>query len=662
MTTFHHLKPYLPVITSSYWMIFILRLTEFTALTLVFGWNSSWLGFEALGLFYDFALISAFLLLLFPVFFLLHKLNKSISYQVSGIFMFLVTVSHFLILSYFIHQLIPLDVFLYQHPFEEIYFTITTSNVWLLPALSLIAILGIVPCLILWRMVKRKKQKLSTVNAFSLLILGTFISAFILLIPQSKKNHFIQNKSGYFWFNSLQFIFSNHLNFDDLNPMNISYFQDQYPHKEFVSNTYPLLHEVKNEDGLQPYLNDFDSVPNLVLVIVEGLSDEYIHEYHGVQMMPFLHSLKDSSLYWERCFTLGERSFAAVPSLLGGLPYGDLGFTLLNNYPRHHTLVNLLKSRNYHTSFVYGQAAWFHNKRNFFGYNSADWIIDKENFDSTYNKIIVGENNYFWGYNDKDLFSQYFKMLDTVPKSPYFNTFFTGTSHPPYVITNDEHYSAVLKGFTTEKNKKFISSYGVYMKTIMFVDDAIEEFFEEYKKRSDYENTVFIITGDHPMSELPRINELKKYHVPLIIYSPKLKEAQSYKQVVSHLDFSTSILSFVEHYTESFPSETASLGYSLFDTDPSIARKYSFMDGNRGMYEYYADGYYLRKNELYEVGDHFTISEIKDEKKKKQLKKVLDNFKTINYRTSFDNKILSKEIYTKGINSRIVYSKYDTIA
>lgn len=198
------------------------------------------------------------------------------------------------------------------------------------------------------------------------MIIGAFISAFILLIPQSKKNHFIQNKSGYFWFNSLQFIFSNHLDFDDLNPKNISYFQDQYPHKEFVSNTYPLLHEVKNEDGLQPYLNDFDSVPNLVLVIVEGLSDEYIHEYHGVQMMPFLHSLKDSSLYWEKCFTLGERSFAAVPSLLGGLPYGDLGFTLLNNYPRHHTLVKLLDANDYHTSFFYGQGAWFHNKRNFF--------------------------------------------------------------------------------------------------------------------------------------------------------------------------------------------------------------------------------------------------------------------------------------------------------
>ena len=44
------------------------------------------------------------------------------------------------------------------------------------------------------------------------------------------------------------------------------------------------------------------------------------------------------------------------------------------------------------------------------------------------------------------------------------------------------------------------------------------------------------------------------------------------------------------------------------------------------------------------------------------MQEELDNFKIINYRTSFDNKIMSKEIYTKGMNSRIIYSKYDTIA
>lgn len=641
-------------------MILIVRGIEFLSLTLVFGWNTAWLGFEVLGILYDFSLMSGILLICYPLFNLVNKLNKFVANAFVVLLFFLITIAHFLILAYFIHQLIPLDIFLYQHPFEEIYFTITTSNVWLIPALSLIVFLGLISCLVYWLFSRKSKFIISPANGFYLMLGGTFLAAFIVLIPQSSINKFTQNKSSYFYFNSIQFAFNSGNAFDDLDAKNIAFFQAQYPQKNFTSKKYPLLHERSKNNDLFQQLESFDTVPNIVLLIVEGLSDEYIHNYHGVEMMPFLNGLKDSSLYWENCFTLGERSFAAVPSLLGGLPYGDLGFTLLSNFPRHHTLVNLLKSRNYHTSFNYGQAAWFHNKRNFFNYNNADWVLDKENFDSTYNKIIVGENDYFWGYNDKDLFNFYFKTLDSLPSSPYFSTFFTGTSHPPYVITNDKYYSENLKRFTTKENQQFVNAYGLYMKTIMFVDDAIKGFFDEYKKRDDFENTVFIITGDHPMSELPRVNELKKYHVPLIIYSPKLKNVQSYKQVVSHLDVPTTLLTFLENYTDPFPKETASLGYSLFDTDPGITRKFSFMDGNRGMYEYYADGYYLRKDELYKVGEHFSISKITDEKKKKQLKKELDNFKIINYRTSFDNKIMSKEVYSDGLNANMLYSKSDT--
>lgn len=661
MTKFHQFKAYLPVIITSYWMVLIIRAIEFLALSMVFGWNTTWLGFEALGILYDFAIVSSLLFIAFPLFKLINKLNRKIANGITILLLFLFTITHFLILSYFIHQVIPLDIFLYQHPFEEIYFTITTSNVWLIPALSLIGFLGLIPIFIFWRQLKKSHFLISPRTGFYLILIGTFAAAFIMLTPQSAINKFTHNKSSYFYFNSVQFAMNSGNNFAELDNKNIAFFQAQHPHKNFTSSVYPLIHERSKNDGLFEQMEKFDSVPNIVLIIVEGLSDEYIHEYQGVEMMPFLNGLKDSSSYWENCLTLGERSFAAVPSLLGGLPYGDLGFTLLDNYPRHHTLVNLLKTKNYHTSFNYGQAAWFHNKRSFFNYNNVDWILDKDNFDSTYNKIIVGENDYFWGYNDKEFFNQHFKTLDSLPKKPYFNTLFTGTSHPPYVITDEKYYTDRLKNATTEKNKKFISAYGIYMKTIMFVDDAIKEFFDEYKKRADYENTVFIITGDHPMSELPRINELKKYHVPFMIYSPKLKEAQSYKHVVSHLDFSTTLLNFVEHYTTPFPTETASLGYSLFDTDPSMARKYSFMDGNRGMYEYYADGYYLRKEELYKVGDHFSISKINDEKKKKQLKKELDNFNIINYRTSFDNRIMSKSFYTKGLESELIYSKLDTL-
>ncbi|HZH86119.1 MAG TPA: LTA synthase family protein [Brumimicrobium sp.] len=660
MAKYSGFQSYIPVVLTSYWMILIIRGIELLMLSIVFGWNTSWFGFEALGILYDFALMSSVLLIFFPLFHLIHKLNKNVAKGAVLFLFFLFTAAHFLILSYFIHQLIPLDIFLYHHPFEEIYFTVTTSNVWLLPVLILIGILSLIPCFIFWGILKKTSHSTTPKAGFYIMLLGTFTMAFLMLLPQSSLNKFTQNKSGYFYFNSIKYAFTPKHDFEKLNTENIAFFQAQYPHKKFTSKEYPLLYERSKNDALFESMERFDTVPNVVLLIVEGLSDEYIHNYHGIDLMPFLNQLKDSSLYWESCFTLGERSFAAVPSLLGGLPYGDLGFTLLNSYPHHHTLVNLLKAKQYHTAFYYGQGAWFHNKRNFFKYNNVDWILDKEDFAPSFKKIIVGDDNYFWGYNDRDLYEQYFKSLDSLPSQPYFNTFFTGSSHPPYVTNNDKYYSEVLNGFKTKKNRQFISTYATYLKTLIFVDDAIEEFFESYKKRADYENTIFIITGDHPMSELPRINELTKYHVPLLIYSPKLKSGKSYRQTVSHLDLSTSLLSMLEHYTGDFTTQSASLGFSLFDTDSTITRKYAFMDGNRGMYEYYSDGYYLRKDDLYKVGEKLTLELIKDDQKKGQLKKELENFKTINYRTSFNNLIMNHEVYTKGLEAKLIYSRVDS--
>src|SRR5690554_35913 len=658
MTKYSRFQSYVPVILTSYLMILIIRGIESILLISSFSWST--IGYEILGVFYDFALMSCVLFVLFPVFHFVYKLNKTIARGTVMLFFFIFSVAHYLILSYFIHQHIPLDVFLYKHSFEEIHFTITTSNIPILPSIILVSILGLIPCFIYWILLKNSRYIITPKNGFYLMLSGTFISAFILLLPQSSLNKFTQNKSGYFYFNSLQYAFTPTHNFENLNTQNITFFQAQYPHKNFTSTQYPLLHERSKNDALYEEMEEFDTVPNIVLLIVEGLSDEYIHDYHGIELMPFLNKLKDSSLYWENCFTLGERSFAAVPSLLGGLPYGDLGFTLLDVYPHHHTLVSMLKSKNYHTAFYYGQGAWFHNKLNFFNYNNTDWIMDKDRFDPSFEKILFGEEEYFWGYNDKDLFHQYFKTLDSLPKQPYFNTFFTGTSHSPYAIKDEEHYNKVIEEYKTKENEQFISSHLTYLRALRFVDDAIKDFFEVYNNREEYENTIFIITGDHPMSELPRINELTKYHVPLLIYSPKLKEGKSYSQTVSHLDVSTTLLPLLEHYTGGFSSESTSLGYSLFDTDPSITRKYAFMDGNRGMHEYYSDGYFLRKDELYKVGKNLTLKLINDKKKKEQLQLELENFKIINYRTSFNNLLMSHEVYAKGLDAELIYSKTDS--
>ena len=171
-----------------------------------------------------------------------------------------------------------------------------------------------------------------------------------------KYDKFSLNKPVYFVGKSIKYLLSS----DDIISTKTNEFKKLYPEKDFISKNYPLVYKVDRENELGQYFDDFQGKPNIVILIVEGLNDDFIHEYKGSILMPSLNQLKAKSLYWNRCLTLGERSFAVVPSILGGLPYGDKGFTLQARLPRHLSLVSILKSNDYYTSFYYGQGAWFH--------------------------------------------------------------------------------------------------------------------------------------------------------------------------------------------------------------------------------------------------------------------------------------------------------------
>lgn len=658
MTHPEKFKNYLPIIWTSYSLILLMRTLELLSISILYGWKNEWLLFETIGILYDFCIVSLFLFVYYFIFQLIVVRNKRLAiYLTNGLFAFF-SMAHVVILLYFFHERTPLDVFVYQYSYDEIYFTVTTAGIPFLKMLILLAVIGSIPVFLFWFLRRRKKQGNPKTMAIFVLS-GAILTLVTLLLPENSNTKYIVNKSSFFYSKSIAHFLMPAVNFDELNSENITFFQEQYPHKKFISTQFPLVHLRSENNDLYENMNEFDSIPNVVYIIVEGLSDAYVNEYRGMKLMPFLNELKDESMYWSSCLTLGERSFAVVGSSLGGLPYGDLGFTLLNRYPRHHSLVNLLGSKGFQTSFYTGQASWFHKNGDFFHHNNVDKVYDQTDFGEEFSqrKIIVGDDRFFWGYNDKDLFKLSLEQLNTSSKQPYFMTFFTGSTHSPFVISDGAYYSQKLQLFKNKNNADFISSNEKYLRTILFADDAIRDFIESYKKRDDYENTIFIITGDHPMSEIPRDGELRKYHVPLMIYSPKLKKPKVYTQMVSHLDLSTTILTFLENYTTSFPKETASLGYSLFPSNKKTSHKYAFMDGNRAMYEYYSDGYFLRKDQVFKVNKDLSLTEIQNDKLKERLKKELENFKTINYRTSFENKIISNQLYVEGLQQKIVFSK-----
>jgi len=642
---------FVPLVLITYILLFLLRLLEVFLIVYNYGFDESIFFDELIGIGWDLLLFNAFLVLYFPIYYFVSKISSHLVNVLTYILFFVIVNAGLLVLTYFIYQRSLLDIFIFKYSFQEIIFTIKTSTAPI--TLYIIILLGFI--ILLAFLIKCLLRVTFSVIVRRIILYVIFLSIPLLVFFFPKRvslSNYSINKLYYFIEKTYDYLLNKENIIDDK-------FSDQFQHmlynKAFFSDEYPMVYHTDRNDELGSFFYKFNETPNIVILIIEGLNDDFIRKYMGVELMPFLSGIKEKSLYWSRCFTLGERSFAAVPSILGGLPYGEKGFLFLDRLPRHLSMVSVLKSNGYFTSFYYGQGAWFHKKDRFFSYNDIDLIIDNAKFSDSYEKIIVGNDKFFWGYNDKDLFNQFFEISDTLKSNKKLDIFFTGTSHSPFAINNADYYSKRLEVITKQSNPEFFKANSKYFQSILFVDDAIRDFFTKYERKADYVNTIFIITGDHPMTEVPIVNSLKRYHVPLIIYSKNLRFPMTFKHTVSHLDISETILNFLQQYKCRIPNFSTSLGYSLISNRDSI-KSVAFMNDNRQIVDLFFNDHYLADGILYNVDSSLNIVRVDNDSIKSDLKFRLDVFKQTNLYVSNGNKLISSSMYCDALNFRNIYS------
>lgn len=637
--------------------VLVFRLFETLSIQFLYGHVSSLYDSEFVGLLWDMLYTNFILLLLYPIYLLFSSKIKYGMYRWIVFFIAFIAFIHFFILEYYLYQLRPLDIFLFQNSWRELLYTVNTSGKSYIASAVMITVLATIIIGIYRAMLKSSltKRAILSLPLSTLIILPVF-----LLIPRLELNlnkDLIKNKSLHFYGRSIKYFFNQDDLIADYSTQDAEEYQLRFPSHTYSDKQWPLLHTFEKKNVLKPFFNTFDTTPNIVLIIVEGLNDDFIHKYKGVTLMPYLSALRKNSLYWNHCFTLGERSFAAVPSILGSLPYGDIGFTLMDPLPLHTSLVSILNNNDYYTSFFYGQESWFHKKDQFFRYNHIDLIFDKTNFTDKYEKVIVGDDDYFWGYNDRDLFAQYMEVLDTLPKNGRMDVFFTGTSHSPFVISNqaqyDERFDDIIRGMK-EKDRAYFLVYEKYLKSLFFVDDAIAQFIDDFKSMPGYDNTMFIITGDHPMTEVPPANSLKRYHVPLFLFSPKLKTKRVFSGVTSHLDIYETLLSLLSDYGLSIPSFSTALGNTLNLVNNDIQSQLAFMNDNRQIVDYYSNGYYLASNKLFKVAPDLQLKSISNASLLKEMQKQLGIFVKTSRYTSLKDRILPDSLYYTHLGYQLV--------
>ena len=343
-----------------------------------------------------------------------------------------------------------------------------------------------------------------------------------------------------------------------------------------------------------------------------------------------------------------------MPSLFASLPYGEKGFLELKDIPSHISLISVLKANGYTTSFYSGGRASFDRRINFLEYNGIDNLIDEAKYDSNYTKT-VSNSNFSWGYPDKQIFKKTLSVLEN-RKQPRLDIIVTLSNHEPFEYPKREMYMQRVDSMLNSSRKLVsfkdkIEKHKDIFGCLLYTDDAIKYFMTAYAKRPDYENTIFIITGDHRLIPITQKDKLCRFHVPFFIYSPMLKKPETFKSISSHWDVTPTLLSFLmRNYKFNNLEETAWMSQGL-DTTRHFTNRNSIplMRYKGSINDFIYKEHLYSDGELFKINKDLGTYKVTEEALLKTMRDSLMAFKKMNAYITQRNKIFpdSLNIYIK---------------
>jgi lipoteichoic acid synthase len=640
--------------------------------------------YELAGLFYDAWIWLIFSSLLLLLFLPLRAVNKRIAVVVLHVLNVLFLLCYVALIITFSERNTPFDHEFFTRSAHD---TIVTtkqmmSSSWLIFApFILYLLLYFILYVKIIRDVSLRRPMVIAAGAVALLSV-CFIKYF------NPSPSWFNNVSGYyltsnkmsFWLqDSYRYLTKNHSGGDyKMNSAalekEIKFYQQNQPFT-FTSMEYPLLHEDKENDVLGPFFNLQSSPPNIVILVVEGLSRDFSGDNaYAHSFTPFLDSLSKQSLVWDNFLSTAPGTFAAHPAISGSLPYGKKGFSIMNVMPDHLSLIKILKRNGYFTNFMIGFNPDFDNMGGYIRQQGTDFILS--HYPSKYKEMGVGEEGWSMGYPDDALYQRSFEVLDSLHPSPYLNIYHTATSHMPYLFEQKATYNKLFDKKMKTINvspaiKRTLIETKKVLTTFMFADDCIKKFFADYTKRPDFKNTIFFITGDHHIGSFPSTGAIDDYHVPLIVYSPMLKKPQKFLSVNSHNNIAPTITSLLlKNYSLPYHPKEVHWLADVMDTATTFRNIQSmpFMAWSREISDYIYKDYLLSGEELYKLTPNLLQVPVDNDSIKKHLARLRENFKMINYYVCENNKVYpNKQVALPGEkellkefndpSAKLIYSK-----
>jgi lipoteichoic acid synthase len=277
---------------------------------------------------------------------------------------------------------------------------------------------------------------------------------------------------------------------------------------------------------------------NVVLIQLESTRARATTPYNeNLETMPFLDELAKQSLLIEQAYTVVPHTHNALTAINCGVepPLDRWGTMLLGTREGvmpGACLPDLLGEQGYNSVYFMSQSEEFERSPQILanlGYGefySTD-RMETEGFEKT---------NYF-GYEDEVMLEPSRKWLEQQKKSgkPFLASYLTSAPHHDYLAPSERHGS---KDFT---DNELVNRY---LNSVRNQDFFLKELIDQYKKLGLYDNTVFIILGDHGegFGEHDRFQHDNVIYeeglrIPLLVHDPKyLQSGATLEGPVNQLD------------------------------------------------------------------------------------------------------------------------------